>query len=89
MHNTACAALRHLIKLPGEDWAAIEGGLHRALAAYVHRRTLANSDARPGFIYILSSSNPQMNSLYRSGHPRMQLLKELVAATRNSALEAM
>ena len=38
----ACYFQVHILK----DWSATEVGLHRALASYIRRRSLANKDAR-------------------------------------------
>ena len=37
----------YLNMYPAQEWATVEGGLHRALGAYVHRRCSQNLGARP------------------------------------------
>ena len=71
-----------------QDWASTEGSLHRALAAYIHRRYSQNQGARLGsvvmmyvYTYMLHSILVQLDPA-RPGHEKMYLLKQIVRRVR-------
>ena len=66
-----------------QDWASIEGSLHRALASYTIKRSNANDGPRPDAVASLVvwfSSAEHATS--RSGHERMGRLKQMVREFR-------
>ena len=63
----------------------IEGSLHRALAAYVHRRLGQNAGARP----VLETVRVVlMSSFGRPGHEKMSMLKDIARRAREEPLAA-